>query len=128
MQQFEHFFQNPRFQLIAVLLGLTLVFLYVLRRLHHHFLKRIDAAATTPAGTPDGENHAEADRRLWRDLIGAGKRPRPEFGPALAAAYNAQLDGLVSTKEDALAHAIVALEGNILRTLDGKEPGTPSLG
>lgn len=65
---------------------------------------------------------------LGRDLIGAGKRPRPEFGPALAAAYNAQLDGLVSTKEDALAHAIVALEGNILRTLDGKEPGTPSLG
>ncbi len=75
MQQFEHFFQNPRFQLIAVLLGLTLVFLYVLRRLHHHFLKRIDAAATTPAGTPDGENHAEADRRLWRDLIGAAIGP-----------------------------------------------------
>lgn len=99
MQSFEHYLQNPRFQLIGVLMGLTLVFLYVLRRLHHHFLKRIDAAPTpvTAAGPEGEESHAESDRRLWRDLIGAA------IGPACLLVWYYGLYGV--------AHALTMGDG-----------------
>jgi len=37
------------------------------------------------------------------DLIKAGFEPGPELGKALTAVQNAQLDGVVTTREEALA-------------------------
>ena len=45
-----------------------------------------------------------------RDLIAAGYRPGPEFGPALESVETAQLEGEVSTREQALARAQVLLD------------------
>lgn len=40
-----------------------------------------------------------------RDLIALGMNPGPHFGPLLEAAYDAQLEGEISTREEALAWA-----------------------
>jgi tRNA nucleotidyltransferase (CCA-adding enzyme) len=40
-----------------------------------------------------------------RDLIALGRKPGPAFGPVLAAAYEAQLDGTIRTRDDAIAWA-----------------------
>ena len=40
---------------------------------------------------------------MGRDLIALGMKPGPEFGRILKAAYEAQLDGRFSTRDDALA-------------------------
>jgi tRNA nucleotidyltransferase (CCA-adding enzyme) len=50
-----------------------------------------------------------------RDLIAAGKAPGPHFGPALKSAYEAQLDGLVRSHEEALNFAIRLLQGDAER-------------
>lgn len=61
----HEFLLNPRAQLVGVLVALTLVFTYVLRRLQTHFAARITASASAD----------EVERRLWRDLLGTAIGP-----------------------------------------------------
>ena len=39
---------------------------------------------------------------MGRDLVALGMKPGPEFGKILKAAYEAQLDGRFSTREEGL--------------------------
>ena len=41
---------------------------------------------------------------LGRDLIALGLTPSPDFGPILRSAYEYQLDGIVRTREESIAH------------------------
>jgi len=61
-----------------------------------------DAAAAYLAETPPAEL-APAPLLTGADLIAAGMKPGPEFKALLDRAYDAQLDGEVSTTEEALA-------------------------
>ena len=60
-----------------------------------------DAAAAFLADTPPDEL-APAPLLTGADLIAAGRRPGPEFKRLLDAAYDAQLDGVLTTTGDAL--------------------------
>lgn len=55
----------------------------------------------------DGIGVSPAPLVTGDDLIGAGLRPGPRFRPALEAAYDAQLEGRVRTREEALEVARV---------------------
>ena len=47
---------------------------------------------------------------MGRDLIALGMKPGPEFGRILKAAYEAQLDGRFSTKEDGLSFVATMIQ------------------
>jgi poly(A) polymerase len=51
-----------------------------------------------------------------RDLIAAGCRPGPAFGPALQEAEDAQLEGRAATKEEALKIALAKIYSTTLAT------------
>ncbi|MFN2454953.1 MAG: CCA tRNA nucleotidyltransferase [Pyrinomonadaceae bacterium] len=58
------------------------------------------------------EEHAPAPLLLGRHLIEMGQKPSPRFGKILSAVYEMQLDGRVSTLEEAKQSARKMLEAN----------------
>lgn len=53
------------------------------------------------------KNAAPSPILMGRDLIARGMKPGVEFGKILKAAYEAQLDGKIKTKEDALEYLAI---------------------
>ncbi len=68
----------------------------------HNLLGMYDYASERFHAVPE-EHHSPAPLLTGRDLIDAGLKPSPEFKRLLQAVEDAQLEGIVTTHEEALA-------------------------